>query len=53
MRLVKENNFNYCYRNIILDGVHTDEDKPIVEVGENNEYTQIYNIDAHDCDFEI
>ena len=46
-------NFNNCYRNITLDNVHTDEDGPIVEIGENNEYTQIYNIDTHDCDFKI
>ena len=45
--------FNNCYRNIILDSVHTDEDEPIVEIGENNDYTQIYNVDIHDCDFEI
>lgn len=33
--------------------VYTNEDEPTVEIGENNEYTQIYNMDAHYYDFEI
>ena len=45
--------YNNCYRNIVFENVHCTDKEPIVKIGENNSYTNIYGITVQDCDFEI
>ena len=45
--------FNNVYRNIVLEDIHINEDDPIIEIGQNNAYTEIYGIYTKNCDFEI
>ena len=45
--------YNICYRNIVFENVHCTDKEPVVKIGENNSYTNIYGITAQGCDFEI
>lgn len=45
--------FDNVYRNIVIEGVRTDDKEPIVSIAENNAYTHIDGICVKNCDFDI
>lgn len=42
-----------CYRNIIFDNVHTNEESPIINIADGDDNLEIYGIVAKGCDFVI